>query len=102
MSSSLHTEFINAVKKGRGKRLKANNALFTGLIWTGTQAKKLGLIDGFGSSSYVARNIIKAPKLMDYTVKNNYFERLANRVGVTTGEEFAKTIGLKANTQISG
>lgn len=100
--NTLHIEFIDAVKKGRGKRLKPSKDMFSGLIWTGSQAKKLGLIDGFGSSSDVARNIIKAPKILDYTVKANYFERLADRVGASTGEEFAKTVGLKSDLTISG
>ena len=99
---TLHLEFIDAVKKGRGKRLKSSKDIFSGLVWTGTQAKKLGLIDGFGSSGQVARDVIKAPKILNYTVKSNYFERLANRVGASTGEEFAKAVGFKSAMHISG
>lgn len=102
MLDQLHNEFIDCVKKGRGDRLKITKDTFSGLIWTGIAAKDMGLIDGFGSSGEVARNIIKAPKMLDYTVKSSYFERIANRVGVSAGTSFAKSVGLKSDTHISG
>lgn len=102
MLDDLHNEFIDAVKKGRGDRLKPTKDMFSGLIWTGEQAKALGLIDGFGSSGQVARDVIKAPKILDYTVRANYLERIADRVGMSTGAEFVKGLGLKTNTTING
>jgi protease-4 len=102
MLDTLHTEFINDVKKGRGNRLKINNETFSGLIWTGVQAKKLGLIDGFGSAGSVSRDVVKAPKMVDYTIKTSYFERIADRVGASAGEQLSKAIGLKDDLHISG
>ncbi len=81
MLDDIHQQFIAVVKKGRGNRLKDDPALFSGLIWTGEQALALGLVDGLGSSSYVAREIVGAEKIVDYTRRRPYFERLAERLG---------------------
>ena len=78
----IHKQFIDTVKAGRGDKLKDEKKLFSGLVWTGEQAKELGLIDKFGSSSLVARDVVKAEKLVDYTLKPSYFEQLAERFGV--------------------
>lgn len=83
MLSTIHQQFINVVKEGRGERLVANPDIFSGLIWTGEQSVELGLIDGLGSSSYVARDVIGAEKIVDYTVRAPYFERFAERIGMT-------------------
>jgi protease-4 len=90
--ADIHKQFINAVKTGRGDRLKNDKNLFTGLIWTGDQAVKLGLVDGLGSSSYVARELIKAEEIVDYTPKRSFMEQLANRFGVAAANELAKTL----------
>jgi protease-4 len=90
--ADIHKQFINAVKTGRGDRLKDDKNLFTGLIWTGDQAVKLGLVDGLGSSSYVARELIKAEEIVDYTPKRSFMEQLANRFGVAAANELAKTL----------
>jgi protease-4 len=79
----IHEQFINTVKKGRRERLKSDPQLFTGLVWTGVQALELGLVDGLGSSSYVAREVVKEEKIVDYTRKQDYFSRFANRMGAT-------------------
>ncbi len=81
MLDDIHQQFIATVKAGRGERLKDDPRLFSGLIWTGEQALELGLIDGLGSSSYVAREIIGAEKIVDYTRRRPYLERLAERLG---------------------
>lgn len=84
MVDIVHEQFIAAVEAGRGNRLQKDNPdVFSGLIWTGVQAKKLGLIDGYGSAGFVARNVIKEEKIIDYTVKPNPFERFADRIGVS-------------------
>ncbi len=83
MLNQVHTQFIAAVKLGRGTRLKSNPDLFTGLVWTGEEALTLGLIDGFGSTGYVAREVIKAPNIIDYTVEPDYFSKLSRLFGVT-------------------
>jgi len=79
---SIHQQFINAVKKGRKDRLANDDKLFTGLMWTGEQSVKLGLVDGLGSSSYVARDLIGADKIVNFTQREPYFQRLVQRFGV--------------------
>ncbi len=87
----IHDQFIAKVKEGRQRSLKAkqqlqlldNPDLFSGLVWTGEQAIKLGLVDGLGSSSYVARELIKTERIKDFTSKSNYLDRFAERFGAT-------------------
>jgi protease-4 len=81
MLAEIHQQFIDTVKKGRGDRLKDDPKLFTGLVWTGEESLKLGLIDGLGSASYVAREIVGAENLVDYTYQPPYFQRFAERLG---------------------
>lgn len=76
-----HQHFIDAVKAGRGERLKNDPDIFSGLFWTGEDAQELGLVDGFGSASYVARELIKAEKLVLFSQKKSLLERLADRIG---------------------
>jgi len=85
MLAHVHQLFIDRVKEGRGERLKANDTLFTGLIWTGEQAKEMGLIDDFASTGYVAREIIKEKKLLDFTKKDTLLNRFTDRLGVSVG-----------------
>ncbi len=75
----IHQQFINTVKKGRGDKLKRDAELFNGLIWTGEQSLELGLIDGLGSSGYIAREIVGEEKIVDFTRREDYFERFARR-----------------------
>jgi protease-4 len=77
----LHHAFIAKVKAGRGKQLKDDDRLFSGLIWGGTAAKDLGLIDEFGSTSFVARDVIGAEETVNFTQKRDVFERFAERLG---------------------
>lgn len=79
--NTVHVQFINAVKQGRGDRLQENPELFSGLIWSGEQALPLGLIDGLGSTSSVAREIIQAPDLVDFTVQDKGFDRFIKKIG---------------------
>lgn len=79
--ATTHTHFIDAVKAGRGDRLKDDPDIFSGLFWTGEGAKKLGLIDGFGSDAFVAREIIKAPVMINFSPKRDLFEALSKKVG---------------------
>jgi len=89
----IHKQFIEVVRKGRGKRLKETPELFSGLMWTGAQAVQLGLADGFGSVDYVAREVIKAEDIKDYTVKQSLADRLARQFGADVAESMAGTIG---------
>lgn len=81
-----HRQFIEQVKQGRGDRLGDHPELFSGLIWSGEQAVEMGLIDGLGSSSYVARELIGAEKLVDYTPSRSPFEELVRELGTRVGQ----------------
>lgn len=81
----VHQQFIAVVREGRGERLKETPEIFSGLFWNGEQAVKLGLADHLGSLDYVAREVIKAENIIDYTPKENIAERLANRFGASIG-----------------
>jgi protease IV len=82
----IHKQFIQVVRDGRGKRLKETPELFSGLFWSGEQAVDLGLADGLGNLDYVAREIVKAEDVIDYTRHENVAERLAKRFGAAIGE----------------
>ena len=86
MLNQIHTQFIDVVKKGRGDRLKTTPELFSGLFWSGQQAVDLGLADSLGSVDGVAREVVKAPDVIDYTQRENVAERLVKRFGVAVGE----------------
>jgi protease-4 len=86
MLDQIHTQFIDAVKKGRGDRLKETPEMFSGLFWSGQQAVDLGLADSLGSLDGVAREVVKAPDVIDYTQRENVAERLVKRFGAAIGE----------------
>ena len=83
MLSEVHQQFIDVVKKGRGDKLVDDPVLFSGLFWSGEKSVELGLVDGLGSSSYVAREIVGEEKLVDFTPRPNYLDRFAERIGVS-------------------
>ncbi|TWI53417.1 protease-4 [Pseudomonas duriflava] len=93
--NTTHQQFIDSVKRGRGDRLKVEGhpELFSGLVWSGEQALELGLIDGLGSASYVAREIVGEEKLVDYTVQDSPFDRFAKRIGTSVAEHLALMMG---------
>jgi protease-4 len=82
----IHAQFIDVVKKGRGKRLKESPEIFSGLLWSGAKSIELGLTDAYGSVDYVAREVIKAEQIVEYTRKDNFLERLARRFGAAMAE----------------
>lgn len=86
MLDQVHKQFIDVVKAGRGSRLKESPELFSGLFWTGQQAIDLGLADQLGNLDYVAREVVKAEDLVDYTRRDNVAERLAKKFGAAIGE----------------
>ena len=92
-----HRQFIDSVKRGRGERLKVaeHPELFSGLIWSGEQALPLGLIDGLGNTSYVAREVIGEKKLVDFTVQETPFDRFAKRLGASVAEHLALWMGFQ-------
>ncbi|MEJ1364033.1 MAG: signal peptide peptidase SppA [Candidatus Sedimenticola sp. (ex Thyasira tokunagai)] len=81
MLDQVHQQFIAAVKEGRGDRLKVDDKIFSGLFWSGEESIKLGLADELGSSSYVAREVIKAETIVDFTPAEDLVERFAKRIG---------------------
>ncbi|MEH6455486.1 MAG: S49 family peptidase [Cocleimonas sp.] len=83
MLATTHKHFIDAVKAGRGDRLANDPDIFSGLFWTGEDAKALGLIDGYGSPASIAREIIKAETMINFSPKDDVFERLSKRVGTS-------------------
>ena len=90
MLSEIHQQFIDTVKAGRGKRLKETPDMFSGLIWTGARSVELGLADELGSLDYVAREVIKAERVVDFTPDENYLEQFSKRLGAETGAAFAR------------
>jgi protease IV len=86
MLDTVHQQFIATVKEGRGKKLKDSPELFSGLFWTGQQSIEMGLADKLGSLDFVAREVVKAEDLVDYTQRENVAERLAKRFGASIGE----------------
>ena len=85
MLAQIHQQFIKVVREGRGKRLKETPEMFSGLFWNGEEAVKMGLADGLGNLDYVARDIIKAEDVIDYSPQENVAERLAKRFGASVG-----------------
>ena len=92
MLNQIHQQFITVVKKGRGERLKETPETFTGLFWSGQQAIELGLVDKIGTLDFVARDVVKAPDLVDYTKRDNVAEKLAKRFGASIGEGAVKAL----------
>lgn len=92
-----HRQFIESVKKGRGDRLKVDGhpELFSGLVWSGEQALELGLVDKLGSTSYVAREVIGAKEIVDYTKQDTPFDRFAKRLGASMAEQLAMWMGFQ-------
>ena len=92
MLNEIHQQFITVVKAGRGDRLKETPDLFSGRVWNGEQAVKMGLADGFGTVDTVARDVFKAPNILDYTMKENFAERVAKRFGAEMGAAAGKAL----------
>ncbi|MEW5781622.1 MAG: S49 family peptidase [Pseudomonadota bacterium] len=92
MLDEIHRQFIDEVKKGRGDRLKETPEMFSGLMWTGAKSVELGLADGFGTVESVARDVLKAEDVRDYTVKPNFAEKFARRFGADAAAAFGAAL----------
>lgn len=92
MLDQIHQQFITVVKAGRGDRLKETPETFSGLFWTGQQAIDLGLADKLGSLDFVAREVVQAEEIIDYTRRENVAERLAKRFGAAMGSGAAHAL----------
>ncbi len=90
--NQVHQQFINAVKTGRGNRLKETPDMFSGLVWTGEESVKLGVIDALGSEDYVAKEVIGAETLVDFTQQERLVDRIAGKLGASFGMGF-KSLG---------
>jgi protease-4 len=92
MIDQIHQQFIKVVKDGRGKRLKETPDTFSGLFWNGEEAIRQGLADKIGNLDYVAREVVKAEEVVDYTPHENIAERLAKRFGASVGYGAVKAL----------
>lgn len=86
MLGDVHEQFIQVVRQGRGERLKEAPEMFSGVVWTGQKSIDLGLADAMGSAEYVAREIIKAERIVDYTTREGFAERFARRFGAVMAD----------------
>jgi protease-4 len=93
MLNEIHQQFVDVVRKGRGKRLKEGPDTYSGLVWTGQRSIELGLADALGNVDYVAREVIKAQKIVDFTPRENIAERFAKRFGAAMGEALIRVAG---------
>jgi protease-4 len=94
MLDQIHQQFIAVVKAGRGDRLKTTPDTFSGLFWTGQQAVEMGLADKLGNLDYVAREVVKAEEIIDYTRRDNVAERLVKRFGAAIGVGAVRSLSL--------
>jgi protease IV len=92
MLDEIHQQFIKVVRQGRGTRLKESPEVFSGLIWTGEKSVEMGLADALGNLDYVAREVIKADNVVDFTPEENYLETLGKRLGAQAGEAFSRVL----------
>ncbi|MDI9817667.1 MULTISPECIES: S49 family peptidase [unclassified Legionella] len=95
MLNIIHQQFINKVKEGRGNRLKIDDDTFSGLFWTGEQAKERGLIDGFASGGQIAREMVQVDRVIDYTYKQSVLERFSKGLGTAIADQLPLALGLK-------
>lgn len=86
MLAEVHQQFIQKVRQGRGKRLKETPDMFSGLVWSGARSIDLGLADALGSLDYVAREVVKAEDIVDYSPQESLADRLARRIGTALGD----------------
>ena len=94
MLDDIHHQFIDVVKAGRGDRLKADTPdLFSGYVWTGEQSVDIGLVDKLGSADYVAREVIGAETIVDYTPEEDWYERVSKKLGASIGEGIGHVLG---------
>ena len=96
---SIHRQFINAVKEGRGERLKETPDMFSGLIWTGAEGIKLGLVDDLGDAHYVAETVIGARRMVNFTPDQSLFDRITRRLGTALGQALWSVLGASLDSR---
>ena len=92
MLNEIHEQFIDVVRKGRGKRLKETPEMFSGLFWSGAKAIEMGLADGLGTVEKVAREVVKAEDIVDYTEHEGLPERVLKKFGAAVGAGAVKSV----------
>lgn len=95
MIDTVHQQFIEVVKSGRGERLSDHPDLFSGLVWTGKESLELGLVDALGNASFVAREVIGEERIVDFTVSAGLLNRLSRRLGAAIGEGLATHLSIQ-------
>ena len=90
LAKEIHEQFVAVVREGRGKRLKETPETFSGLIWSGEKSVQLGIADAIGSLDFVAREVVKAEEIVDFTQKENIAEKFAKRFGASIGTAIAE------------
>ena len=90
---TIYQQFIDAVKAGRGDRLADNPDIFSGMVWSGQQARELGLVDGLGSTSFVARDVVGAEDIVDYTFRLSPLEKFARELGAGVSATLVEALG---------
>lgn len=93
--NDVYQQFIDVVKAGRGDRLKSDDKIFSGLIWSGEESIDLGLVDALGSAGFVAREVIGAEDIVDFTLRDTYFERFARQVGTAVASAISSKLELR-------
>ena len=78
-----HQIFVKAVEDSRGDRLKdkSMDSTFSGEPFSGIEAKKIGLIDGFASVDQLKREKFDDLDIVDYTQPEDFFIRLSQKLG---------------------
>mgnify|MGYP006207910057 CR=1 FL=1 len=97
MLGEIYEQFKEVVRKGRGSRLGGDDIVFSGLIWTGERARELGLVDELGSASFVAREVIGAENIVNFSFRPNYLDRFAERLGAVFAETLSQQVKLDIN-----
>lgn len=90
--NQVHQQFISAVKAGRGDRLKENPDMFSGLVWTGEEGVKQGIVDGVGNQDYVAKELIGAGKLVDFSRQEHFLDKIAGKLGASFGQAIGSMV----------
>ncbi len=98
MLGEIHEQFVDIVRKGRGDRLKESKDTFSGLVWTGEKGIEIGLADGLGTLDSVARDLIKAEDVVDFSLRENLAERLAKKVGASAGVALARILTMSGES----
>lgn len=97
---AIHEQFIHAVREGRGERLADNPDIFTGLYWTGEEGLELGLVDGFGDIRHVAREVVGEEEIVDFTIEEDVWTRLAQRLGTGVGMALGRVFGFESQASV--